>query len=156
MDLRNSSARLKSRGNTDSGGITHNVHVWGKGDEQTLRFSLTAELENYFPGETRGCAAPVPCSSECFQEVNLGTSAHHTTRLSPGEEIPRLRVLVNKADQTWEARTRVKWKKAYLYLLDFPGFEERIQKWVNCQEQFQRALQFPLSLSPPQLLACLC
>ena len=81
MDWRSSAAILKSRENTDSGGITHNVHIWGKGNEQTW-FSLKAELESYFPWEMQGCAAPIPCSSECFQEVNLGTSAHHKTAFS--------------------------------------------------------------------------
>lgn len=148
MDLRNSSARLKSRGNTDSGGITHNVHVWGKGDEQTLRFSLTAELENYFPGETRGCAAPVPCSSECFQEVNLGTSAHHTTRLSPGEEIPRLRVLVNKADQTWEARTRWNEKRHTYTFLIFQALKKGYRNGWAVKNNSKELYNFPYHCLP--------
>lgn len=59
----------------------------GKGNEQTLWFSIKAELESYFPWKIHECFAPIHCISECFQEANLGKSARHKTQLPPREEI---------------------------------------------------------------------
>ena len=147
MEFR-SSAIVKYSGGSEeamisSGEITHNLHIWRK-ERTTLQFSLTAGFEN------RRSARLLFTSSECFQEVNLGTSAQYKT----GKEILRFQVLVNQAQQKWEA-SRIELKEKNRYMRTFWTFWSLKKgcrnRWTGRENSKESPKPYPLLLSSVQV-----